>query len=418
MTTKVGAGLVTGRARKLLGDEGDRRLEAARKVLSTLGELKGAALKVGQTMALFSDQLPPEARQVISRLFSQAPTLPYAQIEAVLEKELGRPVREAFLEFEPTPFAGASLGQVHRARLPTGETVAVKVQYPGVEAALGEDFKNVQMIIRTVGMGGRLLDGRDYFDEIRREVTAELDYRRELAQLEEFRGFFSCWPDLVVPRAFPALSTGRVLVMELLEGPTLHEFVKGIDAVEPAERFAIGERLGRAILGPFLYHRVIHGDAHPGNFVVMSGSRLGVLDYGCAKHLPEAFWRAYVEGIGTALDGRRADLPTLLRSGGFVIDLPDAKAHEVLDAIAEIVGEPFCGPYDFGADTIVKRMMGIRSRYAIDLLHVRVPAQALLFYRAIVGLAHNLRSLKASGDFRPFMREAMAAVRPTEPSGP
>ncbi|HEY3445682.1 MAG TPA: AarF/ABC1/UbiB kinase family protein [Myxococcales bacterium] len=410
MTTRVGAGMVAGQARKLLGDEGDARLAAARRILETLGELKGAALKVGQTMALISDQLPPEARAIVARLFSQAPTLPYEQIAAAVEAELGKPPEALFSEFSKEPFAGASLGQVHRARLTSGEVVAVKVQYPGVEAALEDDMRNVQVVLKAVGIGGRLLDGREYFEEMRREITLELDYVRELRLLEEFRGYLGRWPDLVVPRAWPQLCSRRVLTLELLEGPTLHEYVKGIDQVGNAERLAVSEQLSRAVLGPFVYHRVIHGDAHPGNFVIMSGGRLGVLDYGSAKHLSEQFWRAYVGGFLAGIENRRLHFPTMLRDAGFSFDLPEAKAAEVFDAVAEIVGEPFWGPYDWSQDTMIPKLIGLKKRYALDFLHVRVPPEALLFYRAIAGLGHNLRSLKSNGDFRQFLREGLAEV--------
>lgn len=411
MSTRVGADLVAGQARRMLGDEGSHKVVAAKRILETLGEMKGAALKVGQTLALVSDQLPPEARQVVARLFSQAPTLPFEQIAQVVQEELGRPPSELFAEFDPQPFAGASLGQVHRARLPTGEEVAVKVQYPGITAALLDDLKNAEAVVRAVGVGIRMLDGREYFDEIRREVTLELDYRRELGLLEEFRGYLARWPDLVVPRAHPELCTGRVLVLERLHGPTLHEYVKGVEAVPPAERFAVGERLARAILGPFAYHRVIHGDAHPGNFVVMEGGRLGVLDFGSVKRLPEPFWRAYFDGFAAAFEGRHVHFPSLLGSGGFVIDLPDDRACELLDAVAEVVGQPLWGPYDWGSDEMIRRMVRLRRRFALDFLHVRVPAEGLLFYRSLAGMAHNLRSLKASGDFRPFLRQAIDEVR-------
>lgn len=413
MTTRVGADLVAGKARKLLGDEGEVRHEAARRILDTLGELKGAAMKVGQTLALLSDQLPPEAQKIVARLFSQAPTLPYEAIARVIETELGKRPLDLFAEIDETPLAAASLGQVHRARLKTGEEVVVKVQYPDVANALAEDLKNVRAIVQAVGMGSKLLDGRDYFEEMRREVTAELDYRRELALVEEFRSYLARWPDLVVPRTFPQLSTGKVLVLEWLVGPTLHAFVHDMDGVPNDERFAISERLARAVLGPFLYHRVIHGDAHPGNFVVMEGGRLGVLDYGSVKHLSERFWRCYIEGFSSAFEGRKIDYPTILRSGGFTIDLSDERAGELLETIARTVGAPLKGPHDFGRDTMVPRLLQLKRTYSFDLLKIRLPPEALLFYRAVAGLGHNLRSLKASGDFRPFLREALDAVGPS-----
>ncbi len=416
LTARVGTGLMAGRAKRLLGGEGDPKIEAARRVLETLGELKGAALKLGQALSLASDRLPPEVRDVVSRLFSQAPTLPFEQIAAVVAQELGAPPAEVFANFEETPFAGASLGQVHRARLHSGEEVAVKVQYPGVATALENDLQNAQSLVRALGLGGNLLDRREYVEELRREVLHELDYQRELTQAESFRGFFARWPDLVVPRAFPSLCTAKVLVSERLEGPTLHAYAQRAGELSGEVRFEVGERLVRAVFGPFLFHRVIHGDAHPGNFVILDGGRrLGVLDYGSAKHLSERFWGCYVSAFAEALNGRHPDVYTLLKQGGFTFAMPDERARAFLDELSHIVGGPLRGPYDFGRDAMLEDLLALKRRNVVDLLRVRPPVEALLFYRAIAGLGHNLRMLKASGDFRPFFARSLQELGRLQP---
>lgn len=406
----VGGKLVKSRAKALLGGEGDPKVEAARRVLETLGEMKGAALKLGQTLSLGSDTLPPEVRKVVARLFSQAPTLPFEDIAKVIEAELGKHPHELFASFEEAPFAGASLGQVHRARLRSGEEVAVKVQYPGVAAALGEDLKNAETMVKALGIGGSLLDGRDYFDELKREISAELDYRRELVLLEEFRGYLARFPMLVVPKAYPELCAGKVLVLERLEGPTLHAYCQDLAGKSAEERFAVGLRLCEAIYGPFLFHRAIHGDTHPGNFVVLPEGRLGVLDFGSVKHLSERFWRCYRDAFAAGLAGEKPDLLTLIQRGGFTVTIPPEKARPLLDEIAHIVARPLHGPYDFGADTMVEELLALKNRAVLDLARMRPPPEAILFYRAIGGLSYNLRSLKASGDFRPFFREALAEL--------
>ena len=285
--------------------------------------------------------------------------------------------------------------------------MAVKVQYPGVDTALEEDLKNAGALVRALGIGGALLDGKAYFDELKREVGAELDYRRELEHLEQFRSLLARWPDLVVPKGFPALSTGKVLVLEELEGPTLGELAQRADHVPAAQRFAIGERLMRAIYGPFLFNRVVHADVHPGNFVVMSGDRLGVLDYGSVKVLSERFWRCYLTALASGVSGRPIDLLPLLREGGFEVGLPDDRARELLDAICQIVGAPVSAPHDFGGDQMISRLVALKRAHTFDLMRIRPPAEALLFWRAMGGLSHNLRALKASGDFRPFLRESL-----------
>src|SRR5262249_40243587 len=143
-------------------------------------------------------------------------------------------------KFEREPFASASLGQVHRAELRTGEAVAVKVQYPGVANALDADLKNAGALVRALGVAGAVLDVKQYYDEMHRELSYELDYRREREAMEVFRGYLARWPDLVVPRTYAELSSARVLVMERLEGPTLHAWLQAVDTQSADERRAVG----------------------------------------------------------------------------------------------------------------------------------------------------------------------------------
>lgn len=409
LTARVGGGLVASGVKRALGGEGDAKVEAARKVLETLGQMKGAALKVGQTLSLGAGHLPPEVREIVAQLFSQAPAMDYAQIAAVVADELGDEPEALFASFEREPFAAASLGQVHRAVTKSGEPVAVKVQYPDVAGALDDDLRNVGTLVRSVGLS-RLVDGDAYYAEVRRELEAELDYRRELALVEEFRGYLARWPELRVPRTYPELSSTRVLVLERFEGPTLHEYTKTIAGIPAAERFRIAMQLTRAVYGPFILHRVIHGDTHPGNFVVLADGSLGVLDFGSIKRFSEGFWRCYCESIAGGLAGGDIDLVSLMREGGFHISLPDERAQELLDAIAHIVGRPLLGPYDFGHDTIVEELRGLALKRATELLRVRPPPEGILFYRAVAGITHDLRALRAAGDFRPFFAELLGEL--------
>ncbi len=410
MSTRIGSGLAMDGMKKLLGNDEDPRVAAAIKLLGTLGELKGVALKAGQTLSLLSDTLPPEVRSVVAGMFSGAQSLPFEEIAGVLEAELGAPPDTLFAEFAHEPSAAASLGQVHRARLHSGEQVAVKVQYPGVASALEDDLRNAGALVKTLGLGGALLDSKEYFEEVKRELTAELDYRRELRSLEDFRRYLAPWPDLVVPRAYPALCTGRVLVLDWLEGPTLDRYAREGKGTSE-ERFAVAERVLRAVFGPFFFHRAIHADTHPGNYVVLEGGRLGVLDFGCVKQLPETFWRAHALALKRQLEGGTLDLVELTRSAGFSIGIPDAKARPLFEEMAKIVLAPLEGPYDFGADTTLQQLQAMKTKYLLDLMRVRPPAEAVMYYRAMAGLAHNLRALRAKGDFRPFFHQVIGQLK-------
>lgn len=406
VTTQVGAGLAADRVKRLLGREStDGLTGAARHVLETLGELKGAAMKAGQALTLFSSQLPPEVRAIVGKLFSQAPTLPWPEIAKVLEEELSAPPSSVFAEISETPFAGASLGQVHRARLKSGEAVAVKVQYPGVAAALRDDLRNLESLLKTIGLGGALMDGREYADEIRREVAGELDYRRERELLERYRVHLARWPDLVAPRTYPELCTGRVLVLELLDGPTLNELSLRAESLPEEERFRRAEQLVRAVLGPWFMDRAIHADTHPGNYLAMPDGRLGVLDFGSVKEATEGFWRCSIEGADALLNQRPIDWVEIHERGGFRIGCDREKARAIIEEIARLAAKPMHQPYDFATDRIAEDLSKLKLKYPLELLRIRPPPESLLVGRALAGLLQNLRALRVRGDFRPTLRQ-------------
>src|SRR5690348_5678637 len=190
--------------------------KAGERILATLGELKGAALKLGQALAMDPDALPEEARSVVARLLSQAPQrMDFAQVAEVVEAELGKPPAELFASFSEEPLAAASLGQVHAARMHDGREVVVKVQYPGVDKALESDLANAAVLVRGFALtGSASLDGRPYYDEMRASLLRELDYREEAAQAEAYREAASRYPELVVPSVIRERSGQRVICLE------------------------------------------------------------------------------------------------------------------------------------------------------------------------------------------------------------
>jgi len=171
----------------------------AEKLVETLGDLKGAAMKLGQAASMDPDLFPPEVRAVLARLQNEAPPMPFETVAAVVEDELGGSPDTLFAEFDHQPMAAASLGQVHRARLRDGREVAVKIQYPGIERALRSDIDNLGLVVRTMALAHRALDGRQYFRELAEELTHELDYSREGRLAQEFARASARLPDIVIP---------------------------------------------------------------------------------------------------------------------------------------------------------------------------------------------------------------------------
>jgi predicted unusual protein kinase regulating ubiquinone biosynthesis (AarF/ABC1/UbiB family) len=416
LTARTTGDLLAAQARRKLGGAASEAgapdlTKAAERILGTLGELKGAALKLGQALAMDPDALPAEARRIVAKLLSQAPQrMTYDTVAEVVAAELGAPPEDLFAEFDPEPIAAASLGQVHAATLPAslgGGEVVVKVQYPGVEKALESDLANAGVLVRGFALTGHALDGRDYYDEVRASLLGELDYRREAAQCEAWARAASGYPELVVPRVIAARSAHRVLCLSRLRGPSLLEAIESHPTAE--ESFRIARLLIFAIWGPFFAARLIHADPHPGNFLVLPDGRLGVLDFGATKLLSEGFAEVYRGFLAAHAQGRRRPQvgPALRRAGFRFLGDDEDEAFDFCERIADIVERPILedADYDFGEDPMVvdtRRLFQSEPRLALS---IKPPREAVLFYRAAAGLAQDLRLLKAKGRFRPVLRE-------------
>jgi predicted unusual protein kinase regulating ubiquinone biosynthesis (AarF/ABC1/UbiB family) len=411
LTARTTGDLLAAQARrKISGNpetEPDLR-KAAERILGTLGELKGAALKLGQALAMDPDALPPEARSIVAKLLSQAPQrMPFEAVAQVVREELGKHPDELFESFDREPIAAASLGQVHGARLKAdGRDVVVKVQYPGVDKALESDLANASVLVKGFALTGETLDGRPYYDELRESLLRELDYREEAKQAREYAHAARNYPELVVPRSFEELSGRRVLCLERLRGPSLLDSIES--QADGAERFRIARLLVFAIWGPFFSDRLIHADPHPGNFLVLPDGRLGVLDFGATKRLSADFADVYRGFLHALANGSpRPEVgPSLARAGFRFLGEDKEEAYDFCDRLADIVEKPsLTDDYDFGSDAMVvaaRKLFQSEPRLALS---IKPPREALLFYRAAAGLAQDLRLLKVRGRFRPLLKE-------------
>jgi predicted unusual protein kinase regulating ubiquinone biosynthesis (AarF/ABC1/UbiB family) len=420
LTARTTGDLLASAARRRLSGEAQSGLapemkKAAERILGTLGELKGAALKLGQALAMDPDALPPEARSIVAKLLSQAPErMPFEKVAEVIRAELGQRPEQLFDDFEHEPMAAASLGQVHAARLPTSlgaREVVVKVQYPGVDKALESDLANAGSFVRGIALTGETLDGRAYYDEIRASLMRELDYFAEADQLRAYAAAAGSYPELVVPEVIAERTSKKVLTLTRLRGPTL------LDAIEqhgPAEeRFRIARLLIFAIWGPFYAARLIHADPHPGNFLILPDGRLGVLDFGATKLLSPRFaevYRGFLDALAQR-KGRPEVGPSLERAGFRFLGDKD-EAFDFVDDIADLVEGPATQDhYDFADESIFWKSRKLFQESPRIALSIKPPAEAVLFYRAAAGLAQDLRVLKAAGSFLPILAEIRARGR-------
>lgn len=249
---------------------------------------------------------------------------------------------------------------------------------------------------------------------LRDATLGELDFGAEVARLEAMAQSVSPWPDLVVPRPWPDLCTRRVLTTDRLDGPTLHE---QMDRPMPqSDRNGLGLRLVRAVLGPLLTSGRINADAHPGNFIVMEGDRLGLVDFGAVATLPPP----RVEGVARLLGVLTSDrLGT--RSGatlrqdwaaaGLDLDVKPVRAEDYILTLTRIVAPMFQGVHDFARDPILLQVGKLKQERPRDTLHVRFDPALLPVTRALLGLHHGLLRLEAVVDLRPTLREILPRER-------
>ncbi len=410
LTARTTGDLLASQARrKLTGAEAspDDLRKAGERILSTLGELKGAALKLGQALAMDPDALPEEARAVVAKLLSQAPErMEFAQVAEVVERELGKPPAALFATFDREPLAAASLGQVHAATLHDGREVVVKVQYPGVDKALDSDLKNAGVLVRGFALTGETLDQRPYYDELRASLLRELDYRAEAEQAEAYRKAAARYPELVVPEVIADRSAAKVLCLTRLHGKQLLDVIEA--KLPEAERFRVARLMLFAIWGPFYAASLVHADPHPGNFLVLPDGRLGVLDYGATKLLSEQFSATYRHFLDENAAGRaHPDVGPWLKKAGFrFLGDDEEEGFEFCQKMADVVQRPIQQDvFDFGEDALIRDMKDVFRASPAIAMRIKPPAEALLFYRSAAGLAQDLRLLKARGPFKAVLQE-------------
>jgi predicted unusual protein kinase regulating ubiquinone biosynthesis (AarF/ABC1/UbiB family) len=258
----------------------------ADQVFRTLGELKGGAMKLGQALSIFEAALPPELagpyRATLTKLQESAPPLSAGTVHRVLAADLGEDWRSAFVSFDDTPAAAASIGQVHKAVWSDGRAVAVKVQYPGAGKALLNDFTQLARIGRLFGVLMPGLDVKPMLDELRTRVAEELDYHQEAAAQRAFAAAYAGDPDIYVPPV--VTETDHVLVTEWMEGTPLSQVISD---GSKADRDRAGILLARFLFSGPARAGLLHADPHPGNFRLLADGRLGVLDFGAVDRLPD-----------------------------------------------------------------------------------------------------------------------------------
>ena len=382
----------------------------AARLLDSMTYLRGAVMKVGQTLANFPDIAPQPFVEMLERLHYDAPPMHWSLLSEMVANELGNNPGSVFAEFETRAFAAASLGQVHRATLPGGAEAVVKIQYPGIARAIRDDLRNLQLFLLPARLDKDWQYVREQVEELRVRLEQETDYEAEAAAQTKVRSLFREDDGIVVPRVYPQWSTARVLTMERIEGKHLDALL----ARNPSQqdRNAVAEKLVRAWYRIMFAGRLIHGDVHPGNFLFLDDGRVGLLDFGMMLPLDDELWEECRLMDRAMTTGRREDRVASIKRWGDISDLPaDADRLQLTEEYSDWCWRPryLGGEFDFGDEADLRRGIELftqllRRRYS------RAKPSTPIIARHQFGMRAMLYRLDARLDMRSIAEEEVKAA--------
>ena len=423
-TAKIG-GLAAGQAIRQAGtraanvarskERGDaalerRQIEAAEQIVAALGTMKGAAMKLGQVMSFLDVGLVPEEyrdefQRKLAALRDAAPTVTFKEMRKVIEAELDDPIDEVFETFDEEPIAAASIGQVYRARLQDGRDVAVKVQYPGVAAAVRADMQNLGLILRLAKRIAPGMDPQAIGREISERIEEELDYELEAQNQRTLARIFRNHPFIVVPPVVTSLSRERVLVSEYVEGTGFED----LKTYSQEDRDRIGEILFRFYFGCLYRHGQFSGDPHPGNSRLMDDGRMAFFDFGLFKRMPPGAVELEMSVARAIIEG---DSATIMRLGTEVGFFPEPEKFDPERVLAHFRAATSWYTVDHEveltpeyATQVLIDMSDPRSEYFGQLRHESAPPDHIFGRRMEVLTLAVLSQLHATGNFHRIARE-------------
>ena len=414
---RVGVSVLGEQAVGLLRDGPTKRLKKAEntvrnavRIANTLGEMKGAAMKVGQMLSLHEGLLPPEVAAVLSVLQKEAPSVSFEIMGRKLRREVDN-FDALFASVEPEAFAAASIGQVHRGVLRDGREVAVKIQYPNADRMVRADLKNLKTLLGNLVSLFTDIDFEPIWEEVRERLLEEVDYLKEADNIRRAAAIHSDCPDIIVPAVVQEATSRRVLTMEFVDG------------IPPAE--AVSERYPRHLrdqwgvtlfeftLRGLLQHRFLHADPNLANFAFREDGKVVVYDYGCMKEIPEDLAAGYAGLMDAVINRRKAAIPGLLRNMGVFKEGGVVLSRDITDPYVDLVQDIVRAspPYTFGEDSsIYESLYELGMTNWQDATDIRFPRDVVFIDRTLVGLFGNLSKLQATGPWRKLLRKHTATA--------
>ena len=375
----------------------------AMRVTEALGELKGAAMKVGQMLSVHEGLMPPEVNAVLRSLQKDAPKVPFERMEAVLRAELPD-YDELFDLLEPEPIAAASIGQVYHGHLRDGREVAVKVQYPDIDQVVRSDLKNLKKLFSSLIAMVAEVEFDEIWEELKERLLEELDYNHEAGNIERMAALHADIPEVLVPGVIRAASSQRVLTMEYVPGISPDEACS--DKYEQPLKDLWGARLMEFVIRGLLEHRFLHADPNFANYAFREDGCLIVYDHGCMKEIPEPLAHQYGRVLATLMEGDLEALPTRLYEMGIYKRKANRPIpRKVLDPLAKeamaIVGPE---PFRFSSESeIYEIVFDVKGQYLREMTDVGLPPDMVMVNRSLGGLFGNLCRLEARGRWREML---------------
>jgi len=382
------------------------RLTAAERMRLALEELGPTFVKLGQILSTRPDVIPHSFVREFEKLQDNVPSFSFEEVLVQISAELGGPVEQFFAEIDPEPLAAASIAQVHRARLMSGEEVVIKVRRPGIVNVVESD---ISALVALAGLAERHVPGSELYDpvgivrEFARTIRREMDFTREGHTIEKFRDNFARTPWMYFPRVYWDQSSRGILTMEYIAGVKVSDSEKlsgqGLDCRLIARRGA------DSFLEMVLQHGFFHGDLHPGNVLILPGNAICLLDYGIVGRLDDSL-KTFLTDILSAIVNRDMDeVVSLLLFAGDISDSLDIRAlkRDLFNFID--------GYYEIPLKDIEVGRMLMEFIEIITLYNIRIPVDLMLLAKSLVLVEGMGRALDPGFDMvehlKPFIVKAL-----------
>jgi predicted unusual protein kinase regulating ubiquinone biosynthesis (AarF/ABC1/UbiB family) len=391
-----------------------QQLKAAKSLVKIFSGMRGAAMKVGQTLSavdlgLVPEDVRPEFQEILATLQQGAEPVSFGAIEKVVRADLGGNLSDHFSDFAEEPVAAASIGQVHRATTRDGRDVAVKVQYPGITEAIQADLKNLRLGLKLLNVIAPGIDTGAIAEEVRERIVEELDYELEAQNQRQVARVYRGHPFARVPAIVSELCRERVLVMDFVEG----ERLAAVRERDQEERNRVGEILVRFYVSGPLRHQLLNGDPHPGNTLALDDGTLAFLDFGFFKRMDKAEIATLIESTRAVHQNDPERLLEVMVELGALPPNP-ALAQPFFDAYDAIFGWIFAEePHRVdGSRTgeMMRRYTQLRSAEGFDQLEL--PAEHLVLMRSVMLLIGLLGQLEAENRWFAITREWLYGDEP------